>query len=72
MLGKMYPHGLSVQELDGILSAHYNLMEYLYNRYGEYESIRKEVLHMVETFIDPQLVDKGRREGKREGKLEGK
>jgi hypothetical protein len=44
-----------------------NIMEYLYGKYGDYSKVDREVKNMIQTFYDPSLVEKGRKEGRKEG-----
>jgi hypothetical protein len=71
VLGELDGSGMTIQELDGILSAQQHLTEYLYSHYGGYITYEKEVQHMIESFIDPRIMEEGKREGIKEGKREG-
>jgi predicted transposase/invertase (TIGR01784 family) len=46
-----------------------NINEYLYKRYGEYQTIEEEVHHMVKTLYDPRIKQEGIKEGIKEGEL---
>lgn len=62
---------LSGADLERLLEAMQALMNYLYNRYGQYEKLDKEVRQMLKPWIDPKMKRKARLEGRREGKLQG-
>ena len=53
-------------DLERILRVLQNINDYLYQRYGEYQTIEEEVHHMVKTLYDPLV----KQEGIKEGKLE--
>lgn len=63
---------LSGADLERLLEAMQALMNYLYNRYGQYEKLDEEVRQMLKPWIDPKVKRKALMEGRREGKLEGK
>jgi predicted transposase/invertase (TIGR01784 family) len=69
-------HQIKVGDLERILRVIQNITDYLYNRYGEYKTIEREVEHMRKTIFDPknrkEAKLEGKLEGKKEGKLEGK
>ena len=67
--GKQLPLG----DLDRMLRALSGILSYLYRNYGEpYEQTEREVTVMIKSFIDPEILRKGKLEGKKEGKKEGK
>jgi hypothetical protein len=58
--------------LEKILRVLTNISEYLYNKYGEYSSIGKEVDIMVTTLYNPVIAEKAKREGIEEGIEKGR
>ena len=44
-----------------------NINDYLYQRYGEYQTIEEEVHHMVKTLYDPRIKQEGIKEGIEKG-----
>jgi len=54
-------------DLEKILRVLTNISEYLYNKYGEYSSISKEVDSMVTTLYNPVIAEEAKKKGKIEG-----
>ncbi len=71
VLGELEGNVLTIQELDGILSALQNLTNYIYGHYGEYNTFEKEVRHMIDTIIDPKLWERAKKEGIEQGIEQG-
>jgi hypothetical protein len=46
-----------------------NITEYLYNKYGEYEKVSKEVFIMLKTLVDPVVMNEGIEKGIEKGEL---
>jgi antitoxin component HigA of HigAB toxin-antitoxin module len=59
-----------VSDLEKILRVLTNITDYLYNKYGKYTQVGKEVYNMVTTLYNPAIENKGRMEGRVEGKIE--
>lgn len=60
------------RDLGMILAILNNICEYLYNKYGEYNEIKREVLEsMVTTYYNPKLIEMGKKEGVKKGIEEG-
>lgn len=71
VLDELYnSHEIIGTDLEKILKVLTNISEYLYNKYGEYSSIGKEVDIMVTTLYNPVVAEKAKKEGKKEGKKE--
>jgi hypothetical protein len=60
-----------ISDLEKILRVIRNITEYLYNKYGEYKKVDKEVVDMVTTLYNPAIKEEGRLEGRLEGRHEG-
>jgi len=68
VLGELYSsHEIIGTDLEKILRVLTNISEYLYNKYGEYGNIGKEVDIMVTTLYNPVVAEKAKREGIEEG-----
>lgn len=52
---------VDLQELDGIVTALTRWLKHLYHRYGGYARFEKEVYRMKDTWIDPKVLERGRR-----------
>ncbi|OXS55541.1 hypothetical protein B1A99_22730 [Cohnella sp. CIP 111063] len=61
---------LRLGDIDRLLQVLDNILKYLYNRYGN-DQQTEEVSRMIKTFIDPEVLKKGRREGQKEGIQQG-
>ncbi|MFC5401420.1 Rpn family recombination-promoting nuclease/putative transposase [Cohnella soli] len=57
-------------DIDKILRVLDSIVNYLYRNYGNNQQT-EEVSRMIKTFIDPEILKKGRKEGRREGLQEG-
>ena|GEM_PF-2270852 len=63
MLDELYnSHEIIGTDLGKILRVLTNISEYLYNKYGEYSSIGKEVDIMVTTLYNPVVAKKAKKE----------
>jgi len=56
-------------DLEKILLVLNNISEYLYNKYGEYEKVSKEVFTMLKTLVDPVVMNEGIKQGIGKGEL---
>jgi len=73
VLGELHDaHQIKVGDLERILRVIQNITDYLYNRYGEYKTMEKEVEIMRKSIFDPKIRKEAKLEGKLEGKEEGK
>jgi len=54
-------------DLEKILLVLNNISEYLYNNYGEYEKVSKEVFVMLKTLVDPVVMNEGIEKGIQKG-----
>ncbi|MFC5404516.1 Rpn family recombination-promoting nuclease/putative transposase [Cohnella soli] len=57
-------------DMDKILRVLDNIVSYLYRNYGDPQQ-NEEASRMIKTFIDPEILKKGRKEGREEGLKEG-
>jgi len=73
ILGKLHDNQeIRTADLERLLRVLQNINEYLYQRYGEYQTIQEEVHHMVKTLYDPRIKREGKMEGIEEGRIVGK
>ena len=63
---------LVIYDLEKILMVITNITEYLYNKYGQYKHVKKEVYQMITTLYNPLIKEEGEREGRIKGEREGK
>ena len=64
---------LSLGDMDRMLRAIDSILNYLYRHYGEpFAQAEQEVRAMIKSFIDPEVLRKGKEEGKKAGRIEGK
>ncbi len=62
---------LRLGDIDRLLRVLDSILKYLYNSYGD-DQQTEEVSRMIKTFIDPEVLKRGRREGEKEGIQKGK
>jgi len=68
VLDELYnSHEIIGTDLEKILRVLKNISEYLYNKYGEYSSVSKEVDIMVTTLYNPIVAEEAKRKGIEEG-----
>lgn len=72
ILGELHDNQeIRIGDLEILLRVLQNINDYLYQEYGEYQTIEVEVHHMVKTLYDPRVKQEGKREGIKEGIKEG-